>query len=227
MPEPSSAATAALLREQLRAIGERLELQRVAAGVEQEHRGLLAGLAREADRRLDHEARAGRRSRRCTAARTGRAGFRRMGLKEPSAARGSPKRGTPAAKGHSKRPGLGTRRAKRRRKRARPGTRGSHVPPAETRVWLGKTRRRDSESQPPVEKRWSWYWGESRAGLFVQCEWHPGCEAGVYSNHSSFWCDHVGSSRQYGLDSLRKFRNAPASTCGQGRTLSAAPLTMP
>jgi hypothetical protein len=64
VPEPYSAATAALLREQLRAIGERLELQRVAAGVEQEHRGLLAGLALETDRRLDHETRAGRRSRR-------------------------------------------------------------------------------------------------------------------------------------------------------------------
>lgn len=180
MPEPSSAATAALFRKQLRTIGERLELQRVAAGVEQEHRGLLAGLALEADRRLDHEARAGRRSRRGTVARTGRAGFRRMGLKEPSAALGSSTRGIPGAKRHSKRPGLGTRRARRRRKRARPGTRGSHAPLAGTRVRLAKTRRRDSESQVPVEKRRSWYWGESRAGLFVQCEWHPGCEAGIY-----------------------------------------------
>src|SRR6185312_14453732 len=58
--ELSSAAAAALLREQPRAIRERLELQRIAAGIEQEHRGLFAGLALEADMRLDHETRARR-----------------------------------------------------------------------------------------------------------------------------------------------------------------------
>src|SRR6185312_6062165 len=45
-------ASPASLREQPRAIRERLELQRIAAGIEQEHRGLLAGLALEADMRL-------------------------------------------------------------------------------------------------------------------------------------------------------------------------------
>jgi hypothetical protein len=115
-----------------------------------------------------------------------------MGLKGPSAALGSPTRGILRAKSRPKRPTLDTRRAKRHRKRARPGTRGSQAPPAETRVRLGKTRRRDSESQPPVEKRRSWYWGESRAGLFVQCEWHPGCEVGIYSNCSSFGSTTLG-----------------------------------
>src|SRR5690348_4189029 len=47
------------LREQLAPVRERLELQRVAGRVEQEHRGLFAGLALEAHVRFDHEARAG------------------------------------------------------------------------------------------------------------------------------------------------------------------------
>jgi hypothetical protein len=49
-----------LLREQLRAVLERLELERVAGGVEQEHRPLFAGFAREPQVRLDHELRARR-----------------------------------------------------------------------------------------------------------------------------------------------------------------------
>ena len=44
-----------VLREQVRGVGHRLELERVAGGIEQEHRRLLAGLAFEADGGLDHE----------------------------------------------------------------------------------------------------------------------------------------------------------------------------
>src|SRR3972149_6821559 len=44
-----------ILREQLRGIAERLELERVARGVVQEHRGLFAGLSFEPDAGLDHE----------------------------------------------------------------------------------------------------------------------------------------------------------------------------
>ena len=46
---------ALVLREQVRGVGHRLELERVAGGIEQEHGGLLTGLAFEADRGLDHE----------------------------------------------------------------------------------------------------------------------------------------------------------------------------
>src|SRR6185437_6489026 len=48
-----------LLREQTSAVRERLELQRIAGRVEQEHRGLFAGLAPEAHVRFDHETGAG------------------------------------------------------------------------------------------------------------------------------------------------------------------------
>jgi hypothetical protein len=47
----------ALPGEDLSHVGERLELEGVAEGVEEEHRRLLADLAREADVGLDHEAR--------------------------------------------------------------------------------------------------------------------------------------------------------------------------
>lgn len=114
MPEPSPAVTAALVREQRRAIGERLELQRVAAGIEQEHRGLLAGLALAADRRLDHETRAGRRSRRGTVARTPRR-IPPNGTERAERGTRSPACGILRAKSRPKRPTLGTRRAKRRR----------------------------------------------------------------------------------------------------------------
>ena len=49
----------ALLREQPADVPECLELERVAAGIEQEHRRLLADLALEADMRLDDETRPG------------------------------------------------------------------------------------------------------------------------------------------------------------------------
>src|SRR4051812_34551969 len=42
-------------REDLRIVGESLELQCVSGWVEEEHRPLLAGLALEADVRFDHE----------------------------------------------------------------------------------------------------------------------------------------------------------------------------
>src|SRR5687767_12979152 len=53
-PSPSK-----LLREQPRRILEGLELERIAGRIVEEHRGLLADLAGEADTRLDFEARAG------------------------------------------------------------------------------------------------------------------------------------------------------------------------
>jgi hypothetical protein len=96
----------------------------------------------------------------------------RTGLKEPSAAPGSPTRGTPRARRHTKRAGLGTPRAKRRRKRARPGTRGSHAPPKKSRARLKKTRPRDSASQAPVEKSRVWDWGVAGGSFFVRCEGH-------------------------------------------------------
>ncbi len=43
------------LREKLCGVGHRLELERIAGGVEQEHRRLLAGLTCEANRGGDHE----------------------------------------------------------------------------------------------------------------------------------------------------------------------------
>src|SRR5262249_51981697 len=46
--------------EDLRVVGERLELERIARGVEQEHRPLLAGFALETDVGLDDEFGAGR-----------------------------------------------------------------------------------------------------------------------------------------------------------------------
>ena len=49
------AAERLVLREQLGRVGHRLELERVAGGIEQEHRRLLARLALEADGRRDHE----------------------------------------------------------------------------------------------------------------------------------------------------------------------------
>src|SRR5690606_3609345 len=51
--------TAASLGEELRGIAERLELQRVARGIGEEHRRLLADLAGEADARFDDEAHPG------------------------------------------------------------------------------------------------------------------------------------------------------------------------
>ena len=42
-------------REQIGRVGHRLEFERIAGRIEQEHRRLLAGLALEADRRRDHE----------------------------------------------------------------------------------------------------------------------------------------------------------------------------
>lgn len=49
-----------VLREHLRKILERLELERIAAGIEKEHRRLLADLALEAHVRLNDEVDAGR-----------------------------------------------------------------------------------------------------------------------------------------------------------------------
>jgi polyisoprenoid-binding protein YceI len=56
---PSARVRGSSSGEQPRGIPERLELERVAGGIVEEHRGLLADLAREADVGLDHEARAG------------------------------------------------------------------------------------------------------------------------------------------------------------------------
>ena len=52
-----SAKAGRSFREHHGVVGEGLELQRVAGGVEEEHRRLLAGLALEADLRLDDELR--------------------------------------------------------------------------------------------------------------------------------------------------------------------------
>ena len=90
----------------------------------------------------------------------------RTGLKEPSAAPGSPKRGTPRARRHTKRAGLGTPRAKRRRKRTKPGTPGSDAPPKKSRARLEKTLRLDLASHVPVEKSRVWY-RESRGRAFL------------------------------------------------------------
>src|SRR5262245_48052035 len=51
--------TRALLREDVLGVLERLELERVPAGVAEEHRHLLAGLPLEPDARLDDERHAG------------------------------------------------------------------------------------------------------------------------------------------------------------------------
>ena len=61
------AAKQLVLREQLGRVGHRLEFERIAGGIEQEHRRLLARLAFEADRRRDHEFDAGRSSRSASA----------------------------------------------------------------------------------------------------------------------------------------------------------------
>ena len=64
-PRPASRArrrsrrSRLVLREQLGRVGHRLEFERIAGGIEEEHRRLLARLALEAHRRRDHELDAG------------------------------------------------------------------------------------------------------------------------------------------------------------------------
>ena len=53
-PKPTASA-GLVFREQLGGVGHRLELERIAGGIEEEHRRLLARLALETDRRRDHE----------------------------------------------------------------------------------------------------------------------------------------------------------------------------